>query len=105
MIYEDNKPLNENVKLFDACVESTIQGFMFEKQVHINNKANNWFNEELRTVKREKINKYLLAKVENTNQAWGEYKLIRNQYKVQNENNRNNYINNKINNATNQKQM
>ena len=31
MIYEDNKDLNENVKLFYACLESTIQGFTFEK--------------------------------------------------------------------------
>ena len=66
---------------------------------------NNWFNEELQTMKREKIIKYLQAKVENTNQAWGEYKLIRNQFKVQIENNKNNYIKNRINNATNQKQM
>ena len=40
MIYEDNKDLNENVKLFDACLEGIIQEFTFEKQVHINNKVN-----------------------------------------------------------------
>ena len=69
VIYEDNKDLNENVKLLDACLESTILEFTFEKQVHIKNKVNNWFNEELRTMKREKIIKYLQAKFENTNQA------------------------------------
>ena len=77
----------------------------FEQQVYINKKVNKWFNEELRSMKREKIMKYLQAEVENTNRAWGEYKLIRNQYKVQIENNKNNYIKNKIDNATNQKQM
>ena len=30
-------------------------------------------------MKREKIIKYLQAKSKNTNQAWGEYKLIRNE--------------------------
>ena len=34
VIYEDNKDLNENVKLLDACLENAIQRFMFEKQVH-----------------------------------------------------------------------
>ena len=105
VIYEDNKDLNENVKLVDACVDNGIQRFTFEKQVHIKNKVNNWFNEELRTMKREKIIQYLQAKFETTNQAWEEYKLMRNQYKVQIENNKNNYIKSKIKTATNQKQM
>ena len=54
MIYESNKDLNESVKLFDDCLENTIQGFTFQKQVHITNKVNNWFNEELRTIKTKK---------------------------------------------------
>ena len=51
--------------MIEACLESTIEAFTFEREEHnINNKVNKWFNEELRTMKREKIIKYLQAKVE-----------------------------------------
>ena len=46
-----------------------------------------------------KIIKYLKAKIENSSQTWDKYKIIRNRYKVQFENRKNNYINIKINNC------
>ena len=56
-------------------------------------------------MKRRKIINYLKAKIENSSQAWDKYKIIRNQYKVQIENSKNNYINAKIGNACTQRQM
>lgn len=56
-------------------------------------------------MKQEKILKYQAAKRENSNNAWNDYKIIRNNYKVKIENEKNKYINNQINNAKDQKDM
>ena len=61
----------------------------------VNNKVNEWFNTELQAMKREKIIKYLKASIENFSQPWAEYEIIRNRYKVQIENSKNNHINTK----------
>ena len=37
IIDKNNKDLNENIKVFDAWLENTIQGFTFGKQVQIKN--------------------------------------------------------------------
>lgn len=96
--------LNEYVQNFDDCVEKVIKKFTFKKKISEKG-CNKWFNNELRTLKREKILKYQRAILENTNEAWNSYKIIRNKYKVKIEKEKSNYINNKINNANNQKEM
>ena len=56
-------------------------------------------------MKTEKVIKYQAAKVENTEVAWANYKTVRNTYKTKIEFEKNNFINNRINNAKDQKQM
>lgn len=105
MAYNENKNINENVILFDNGFKETIKTFTNKKIIQEKNNVNRWFNNEVRLMKKDKIIKYQTAKLKNTNQAWTNYKTKRNIYKVKIENEKNKYINNKINNADDQKQM
>lgn len=103
--YEDNKDLNENVVILDNCFEQTINNFTKKKTIKEQNNVNKWYNHELHILKNKKIIKYQTAKFENNDEAWANYKSIRNLYKVEIENEKNKYINDQINNAGDQKQM
>ena len=89
---------------FDRCLEGAIEKFVFKRRIN-KRKYKLWFNNELRILKREKVFKYQSAINGNTNEAWNNYKTIRNIYKVNIEREKNRYITNKINNAFNQREM
>lgn len=103
--FEENKELNENVFHFDKCFETTIQKFTKNIKIKAQSNTKGWYNREISAMKNEKIRKYQIAKYINTPEAWANYKSIRNLYKVKIENQKNNYINDQIRNATDQKQM
>ena len=81
--------------------------FFFRKKTIIKEKndINKWFNNELNEMEKEKNIMYQKAKFENSDNAWAEYSKLRNKYKVKTVNEEFNYINNRINNDTDQKQM
>lgn len=99
-----NIDLNDIVIVFDSYLENAVKNMTRRRKIKENCNIN-WFNEEVRRLKREKIDKYNIAKIENSSEAWAIYKAMRNLYKVKIENAKNNYINNKINSATDQKEM
>lgn len=96
--------LNYNVNLFDDCLKNAVKKFITKKTYTEKFKCS-WFNDEIRRIKREKITKYEIARYENTNEAWSQYKNIRNIYKVKIQNEKRKYINNKIIFAKDQKEM
>lgn len=100
----ESNDLDYNVYFFDECLENAIKRLTTKKIIKENFKCK-WFNDEIRHWKREKINKYQIARIANTTEAWANYKALRNFYKVKVENEKNKYINNKINNAKDQKEM
>lgn len=105
MKYEENVDVSQNVAVFDKCLEDTIRKFTSKTLVNRQNYVNKWFNNELHQIKQDKIIKYQIAKIENSVEAWANYKSIRNLYKVKIENEKFKYINNRIKNARDQKQM
>ena len=66
---------------------------------------NKSFNGELRGLKTENVLKYHIAKMENTEVALSNYKLIRIIYKTKFEFEKNNFVIKKISNVIDQKQM
>lgn len=102
--YDEQSDFNDNVYNFDNVFENTVQRFCFKTKIN-KNRNNKWFNNDLKMLKREKVFKYQFAMFENTDEAWNNYKIIRNTYKVKLENEKNKYINDKINNARDQKEM
>lgn len=101
----ENDDLNITVDNFDSAIENTIKKFTNKKTINTKSNVNKWFNRELKLLKKEKVRKYQIAKTENTDTAWNNYKITRNTYKTQIEAKKNNYINKQINNAKDQKQM
>ena len=59
----------------------------------------NWFNVELIRLKTEKVIKYQIAKMENTEVAYANYKIVRNIYKTKSDFEKTNFVNKKISNA------
>lgn len=104
-IYNERIDLNNNVSNFDFCLEKTIKKCTRKKLIKTNNCVKMWFSAELKQLKKEKIINYNIAKTENTTAAWNRYKLIRNTYKNKTESEKEKYVNSKINNAKDQKQM
>lgn len=102
--YDEQSDFNNNVYNFDNVFENTIQRFCFKTKINKNGN-NKWFSNDLKMLKREKVFKYQFAMSENTDEAWNNYKIIRNTYKVKIENEKNKYINDKINSAQDQKEM
>lgn len=97
--------INENALMLDKSFENTINMFTRKIKTETKNYINKWFTNKLRELKRIKINKYKKVIIENTDEAWSTYRWIRNLYKVKIENEKNKYINNRINNAKDQKEM
>lgn len=103
--YDENEDINNNAEHLDTCFDNTIRKFTKKKTINQKNNVNKWFSRELKLLKREKITKYYIAKSENTNVAWNNYKQIRNKYKTKIIYEKNKFINHKISNAKDQKQM
>lgn len=99
------KDINERVVAMDEAFEQTIEKLTYKKKINNQNIVNSWFNNDLRIMKRDKIDKYNKAKIDNTAESWYSYVTIRNLYKVKIQNEKNKYINNQINNSTDQKKM
>lgn len=98
-----NIDLNVIVVVFDTYLENAVKN-MTRRKIKKNCNINQ-FNEEVRRLKRVKIDKHHIAKIEYSSEAWAIYKAMGNLYKVNIKNAKNNYINNKINNATDKKEM
>ena len=99
-----NIDLNDTVIVFDSYLENAVKNMTKRRKIEENGNIN-WFNKEIRRLKGEKIAKYNTAKIVNSSEAWAIYKAMRNLYKVKIENEENNYINDKLNDATDQKEM
>ena len=82
--------------VFESHFENAVKNMTRRRKIKENCNIN-WFNEEIRRLKREKIDKYIIAKIVNSNEAWSIYKAMRNLYKVKIQKSKNNYVNNKIN--------
>ena len=95
--------INENALMLDKSFEDTINMFTRKIKTKTENNINKWFNNELRGLKRIKINKYKKATIVNSDEALSTYRSIRNFYKVRIENGKNKYITNRISNAKDQK--
>lgn len=102
---DSSKDLDGSVIELDDAFKESVRKCTHVRVLNKKNNVNKWFNEELRQMKTEKIWKYQKAKFENTNEAWDNYRITRNTYKVKLVNENSKYVNNKINNAPNQKQM
>lgn len=103
--YDSEVDVHSNVKRLENSIENIIIKNTFKKTIKERNMINKWFNADLRMLKLQKVHKYQLARFTNTRECWNEYRNARNKYKVKIQNEKNKYINNKINQATNQKQM
>lgn len=103
--FDEGLELNTNVYNFDEAIENTIKRLTIRKKIYEKSIKNKWFNRQLQTLKTEKIIKYNIAKYENTYAAWYNYRIARNKYKVKLENEKNAYINKKITNTKDQRQM
>ncbi|XP_037822581.1 serine protease/ABC transporter B family protein tagA-like [Lucilia sericata] len=97
--------INETASNLDKCFEETVNKFTYRKTITQRSNINNWFNSELKRLKIGKIRKHELAKFQNTNEAWSIYISSRNLYKTKVQSEKKKYINNKITNAKDQKQM
>lgn len=96
--------INHKVILLDKNMENAVKKLTKKKTIRENSECR-WFNDEIRRMKREKINKYQIAMYENTGEAWSNYRAFRNIYKVKLQNEKKKYINNKITLANDQKEM
>lgn len=103
--YNNESDIHENAEKIETILKSTTKKFVNKKFLRMHNNTNRWFNNELRTLKSEKVNKYLIAKLVNTRECWDQYKNARNRYKVKMNNAKSNYINKSITEANGQKQM
>lgn len=100
----DKEDVNSKTEIFDMCLYNAIRKFTHKKIISENNN-NKWFTKELRILQRDKCHKYQIALIENSYEAWNNYKTCRNRYKVEVENQKDNYVNNKVSNAKDQKEM
>ena len=96
--------IQQNANGIESAIKSVISSNLKTRTININN-TNEWFTNELRNLKRIKIEAYRRAKLSNTSDAWSEYRNARNKYKTEVNNAKNNYIKNRIRNASNQKEM
>ena len=73
--------LNEYVGKFDWCLVNCVEHFTVRLRIN-REKRNEFFNSELRVLRRDKIIKYKKAIMGNSIDAWCSYKAARNLYKV-----------------------
>ena len=96
--------IHQKANILENNVKSVIATNIKQKIVNINN-SNKWFNNSLRVKKRQKIQAYQKARILNSSESWNDYRYKRNAYKHDINKSKNNYIKNRIQNATTQKQM
>lgn len=97
--------VNSKALILDSCIENTIKKFTSTKVVNEKYNTKKWFNRALNICKKTKIIKYQTALSVNTEEAWNDYRIYRNIYKVNVENAKNKFTSDKINKSTNQKEM
>lgn len=99
-----NVDIHQSAININIGFDKTIKNLTKSKILKENNNAK-WFNRKLENMKSVKINLYQRAKYSQTEEAWSEYRELRNKYTVETKNDKFKYINNRINNAKDQKQM
>lgn len=86
-------------------INNSLNPMIVSKNIQITNNTKQWFNNNLKEMKKMKIHLYNLAVWFDNDYHWENYNILRNEYTSELEKAKGSYINNKVNECTNQKDM
>lgn len=96
--------INESANEIDRKVKEVMNKFKIKKTIKTMN-TNEWYNAHMFRLKEQKVWLYEKARLSTSEEDWCKYRSVRNSYKLQIERAKNKFIQDKIINAGDQKQM
>lgn len=92
-----------NNEIFFENLKIIMNDFVLVKRINVNN--NQWFTDNLKIAKYEKVSQYKRAVFSNNEREWNKYRTLRNYYKNELTKEKNKYISEKIDFASDQRCM